>query len=355
MADQEHPADKEHPAETAPVVYILHGEDEFQIAQTLAEMEQRLGDPATVAMNTTRLDGNTFRLDELLSVAGAMPFLAKRRLVILNHPLAKVSGKLAQDKFIRQIEQIPATTALILVEPRMLTPDSDRRKGKIHWLETWAVGLPKHVLIKAFPLPKGAEWNKRLQEMARKAGGQIAPDAAEMLYSLLDGDLRLANQEVEKLLAYVNYSRPVEMDDVEAVTADVGQGDIFAMVDALGSKDGRKAMSVLRRLLEYQDYFAIFGMVVRQFRLLVQTREILDQGGGRNEVVTGLKLGGRAFIADRMIPQARRFSMADLKRIYHQLLQVDQAVKTSQMEGELALETLAAALTTGVETNSGLR
>ena len=46
---------------------------------------------------------------------------------------------------------------------------------------------------------------------------------------------------MHKLLAYVNYQRAVEIDDVQNLTTDSSQGDIFAMVDALSAKDGRKA------------------------------------------------------------------------------------------------------------------
>lgn len=346
-------------AEKPPIVDILHGEDEFQIAQKLAELETRLynpanaekekrpGNAATAAMNTSRLDGNTFQLDQLLSVAAALPFLAERRLVILHLPLAKLSEKRTFEKFTRQLEQIPASTALALV----LLPDKDDKKTKkiMEWIQKWAENNPERAWMKSYPLPKGGEWIKRVQDMAKQKEGQISPAAAQLLYQLLDGDPRLAQQEVEKLLAYVNYSRPVETDDVEALTVDVGQGDIFKMVDALGNRDGRTALSLLLRKLEYQDYFIIFGMVVRQFRMLIQTRELLDFGGGRKDVVAGLKLWGKEFIADRMIQQARRFSLADLKRIYHQLLGVDEAVKSSQMEGSLALETLVTALTSDAE------
>ena len=37
-------------------------------------------------------------------------------------------------------------------------------------------------------------------------------------------------------------------------------------------------MSMLQRMLEYQDYYSIFGMIVRQYRMLVQMREQLDLG-----------------------------------------------------------------------------
>ncbi len=166
-----------------------------------------------------------------------------------------------------------------------------------------------------------------------------------MLATLVDSDPRLAYQETQKLLAYVNYSRTVEADDVQMLTADVGQGDVFVLVEALGNRDGRKALGMLQRLLEYQDYFSIFGMVVRQFRQLILTRDILDSGGGKDEIVRGLKLFPNPWLAERLIIQARRFTAHDLVRIYHRLLEVDEAVKTSQMTGDLALVTLVASLT----------
>ena len=183
--------------------------------------------------------------------------------------------------------------------------------------------------------------------MANNAGGQITPAAAELLSGLIDGDLRLADQEVQKLVAYVNYKRPVEVEDVEALTADVGQGDIFKLVEALGGRDGRLALGMLRRLLEYQDSPSIFGMVVRQFRMLIQVREILDRGGGSKEVMRHVEGAQSNYRADPLIAQARRFSFDDLVRIYHKLLDIDEAVKTSQMPGDLALETLVASLVSG--------
>jgi DNA polymerase-3 subunit delta len=332
-------------AETTPVVYLLHGEDEYSIAQTLADMEKRLGDAATAEMNTTRLDGATYNLEQLLSVASAMPFLAKRRLVILSDSLSRITPEAAQKKFLAQLEKIPATTALIVVENRKLVSERERRNGKKHWLERWVEGRGERAWMKEYPLPKGAELSGRIQEMAKKSGGQITAEAASLLSTLVDGDPRLANQEIQKLLAYVNYSRTVEADDVQLLTADVGQGDVFVLVDALGNRDGRKALGMLHRLLEYQEYFAIFGMVVRQFRYLILAREILDEGGGKDEVVRGLKLYTNAWLAERLITQARRFMAQDLVRIYRRLLEVDVAVKSSQMTGDLALETLVASLT----------
>ena len=330
-------------AEAAPVIYLLHGEDEFAIAQFVSEMESRLGDPARAAMNITRLEGNDFDPNGLLSIASAMPFLAKRRLVILVNPLRRFTSPSARERFTGQLDKIPLTTALVIVEHRTLTSEADRRRNKIHWLEKWSEGHGERVYIRAFPLPKGAMLVRRIRDQARQAGGQITPQAAELLASLVDGDPRLADQEIQKLLAYVNYSRPVEPDDVELLTADLGQGNIFAMVDALGNQNGRAAVDMLHRLLEQQDPMPIFGMVVRQFRLLLLAREVLDEGGNRNDIARQLRVP--PFVADKLIVQARRFSIPVLESIYHRLLDIDEAIKTGKVPGELALDTLVAAHT----------
>jgi len=329
-------------ADVTPVVYLLHGEDEFAIARFVSKLESRMGDPATAALNTTRLDGRSYNLDELLSVATALPFLAKRRLVILFHPLARLTNREAQEKFLDQLEKIPPTTAMVLIQYNLLTNERERREGKSNWLEKWALDQGNRAFVRAFPLPKGASMVRWIQDQTGRSGGQVTLQAAVHLASLVGGDPRLADQEIQKLLAYVNYQRPVEVDDVEALTADASQGDIFVMVDSLAVGDGRRALEMLHRLLEHQDHMSIFGMVVRQFRLLLLTRELLDSDRGREDVYS--ELGVAPFLADKLILQARRFTMPSLEVIYHRLLEVDEAMKTSQVPGDLALETLVAGL-----------
>jgi DNA polymerase-3 subunit delta len=329
--------------ESPPVIYLLHGEDEFEIAGYVSDLESKLGDPGSVAMNLTRLDGHSFNPDELLSVAVTMPFLAKRRLVVLTHPSANLTSPTARKKFIQQLEQVPPTTALVLIEDHILTTEKDRRNGKIHWLEKWALGAGDRVYIKACPLPKGIMMGRWIQDQARKYGGHFAPGAADLLGSLVGGDPRLADQEISKLLAYVNYKRPVDVDDIELLTPDAGQGNIFVLVDSLAGGDGRSTMNMLHRLLEEQDGFSIFGMVVRQFRLLILTREILDQGGDSSRVARQLKTP--SFLAEKLTNQARRFRLTDLEMTYHRLLELDEAMKTGEMPSDLALETFVANFT----------
>jgi DNA polymerase-3 subunit delta len=138
----------------------------------------------------------------------------------------------------------------------------------------------------------------------------------------------------------VDYKHAVELADVEAVSIVTAQGNVFEMVDALGTGNGKKALASLHQLLESEEPFQIFGMVVRQFRLLLQAREIMDARGNSQSV--SRELGIAPFVAEKVYGQARGFSLESLEVIYHRLLQLDEDVKTGVMPIETALEIFVA-------------
>ena len=326
-----------------PVVYLLHGDDEYAIAKFIANMEAKMGDPSTAGMNTTHFKAGTPSLDELASVAQSMPFLSQRRLVVLHDPLANMQSAKVRDRFKSLLENIPATTALVLVINRPLVSARDKRQGMLHWLQKWGIEHSGLVYEKELLLARGPELVRWIQKQAREEGGEITPDGAAVLASLVDDDPRLATQEISKLLAFVNYCRPVEPDDVEYLVASVGGGDVFAMVDALGNQNGQQALRMLHKLLANDDPLRLYGMVIRQFRLMLLTRELVDAGYRENEIARELKT--YPFVVRKLIPQARNFSMETLEDIYRRLLDIDEAIKTGQIEGDIALDTLVTTLT----------
>ena len=69
--------------------YLFHGEDEFSRSETLADFKKKMGDPGLAGLNITIFDGNKVTLGELQHACDSVPFMAERRLVIveglLNH------------------------------------------------------------------------------------------------------------------------------------------------------------------------------------------------------------------------------------------------------------------------------
>ncbi len=320
-----------------PNLFFLFGNDEFAISRKLKEFEADFPDPTSADMNTARLDARFVSEDDLNNALNAMPFLAKRRLVLLANPSAKYNNPSARKKFLEYIGNTPETTRLVMyetVEPR----DADK-----HWLAKWAEKNEGKMHVKAFMLPKLRDMTGWIVNETKNQGGQIEPRAAEMLKDMVGVDTRQAGMEIAKLLAYVNWARPVKVEDVEAVCIVTSQQSVFDFVDALSNGSGKSAQRLLHRLFETDDPFALWGMVVRQFRLLLQAREILDGRGNKDDVARAL--GVHPFVAEKTAQQAAHFSMDTLEAVYRRLLKIDEGVKTGQVTLDLALDTLVVELT----------
>ena len=320
-----------------PNVYFLYGNDEFAIARRLKEFESDFADPTSADMNTAHLEARTMGSDELNTAVNAMPFLAPRRLVTLANPSGKYAKPNQRNEFKEFIQKVPGTARLVIYETM------EPRDVNAHWLVKWAGKESKLVKTQPFMLPRPWEMAGWIVNETKNQGGEIEPSAAAKLAEMVGVNTRQAGQEIAKLLAYVNWERQVRVGDVEAVSIVTAQESVFDFVDALANGNGKSAQHLLHRLLESEDAFSLWGMVIRQFRLLLMAREVLDSHGGKDEVTQAL--GVHPFVAEKTTGQARAFTLPVLERIYHKLLEIDEGIKTGQFSLELALDMLVVELT----------
>ncbi len=312
-----------------PSVFLLHGNDEFAIARRLVAMRARL-DTATREMNFSRMDGRALDFESLHAALNAVPFLAARRLLILDHPSSQ-----PKDRLLELLEHCPPTSEVALVETVPLKPN--------HWLMRWA--HKSKVNVEVYLLPRRWEMPHWIEEEVKRQGGKIEAAAALRLAEMIGEDTRQAAQEIAKLLTYVDWQRTITLADVERLAVLVAHSSVFDFVDALSTGQCRQAQHILHRLLEEDDPLAVWGMIIRQFRLLLLTREILEEGGGQSQVQKELLL--HEFVAQKMTAQARLLAINDLESIYRTLLKIDEDAKTGQMPLEVALDMLIAQLAEG--------
>jgi len=130
---------------------------------------------------------------------------------------------------------------------------------------------------------------------------------------------------------------------VQTLTPAGGEAIIWDMVDAMGQRRGPVAQRELHRLLLSEEPLRILSMIVRQYRLLLQAREMLDERASEADISKALGL--HSFPTGKICAQARHFSLGDLEQIYRRLLDYEVEIKTGRIEAEAALDTLVGALT----------
>jgi DNA polymerase-3 subunit delta len=349
-------------------IHFLYGNDEYAIARRVQKLAAIFTDASEAEMNTARLDARTMTQEQWVNAVHALPFLAKQRLVVLAHPSARFSRRRtrgaasaepgadadsgasqqeeaksaaeAREKFLASLESLPETTALVITETMEFRTRSDRDAAEKHWLAAWL--RKRHHSVELLVQPQLNMMAGWIMKEARAQGGEVANQGAARLADMVGTDTRQAAQEITKLLTYVNWKRPVTAADVEALSPLTAAPDVFAMVDALANRKGKEAQRLLHRLLEFQDEFSMWGMIIRQFRLVLLAREVLDNGGG--EAQAAQAMGVQPFVAGKALTQARNFTMARLEQIYHRLLEIDEGAKTGRMPLDVALDLLVAEL-----------
>lgn len=327
---------------SAPTFYIFHGEDIIRRDEELLKMRAAMGENGD--LNRSEFDGAVATVPDIVSAVKVVPFLAEKRLVIARGLLSHISrrgagnaGKKSTDRLIAELPNLPAYARLALVEDETLRASNRVLKA--------ANKLPNG-FVRHFAKP--TDLTGWIIARARDEYAQeIAPAAASAIASIVNQDLLRADNELHKLACYVDGERPIDESDVAALCPYVPEADIFKLVDALAQGHGEQATRLVHQSLHDDPRdpgFRLFAMFVRQFRLLLMTRDHLDGGGGAGREAVAAALGVHPFVAGKLAAQARRFDIHQLDAILKRLQRYDQDMKTGRIAPRLALDLLVTSL-----------
>jgi hypothetical protein len=87
------------------LLYILLGEDDFSLAQSLEEIKRGVGEPDLLLTNMVTLNGSEVTLNHLQTACETLPFMGETRLVIVSG-LLKRFEKLYGDEALQCLERL---------------------------------------------------------------------------------------------------------------------------------------------------------------------------------------------------------------------------------------------------------
>lgn len=323
-----------------PKLYLLHGDDDFSRDEELARVRRRAEEGPMGDLNTTLLSGDDLALEQLIQTCDTLPFMGERRLVIVRGLLGALPADARREPMpalLNYLERMPESTALMLIEDGFVK--ASHPVYRLVQERPWG-------FQKAFQRPRpGSQLNLWIQQRARGKGTQIEPGAAALLAAAVGNDLRLLEMEMEKLALHAG-GGPIGEADVEAVVSGNFESDIFALVDALGERDGGRAHAQLHHLLlKGENALGVLSMMARQVRLLLQLKDL--QTRGADDSVIQKNLGVHPFVLKKLHRQAPRFTLEQLLTAHRKVVETDWSIKRGRMEETTALDWLVAQLVGG--------
>jgi DNA polymerase-3 subunit delta len=315
--------------------YIFTGSEDFLMDEAVDAICARLLPAEQRAAGFCRAGGREHTLEQVLDLAGTVSLFADSRLVVV--PDAHYFSK----------EQAGNDAGM----DRLLAADAEGRPGST--LVFYVPELPKNTkylkrlasagAVYHFPPLKQRElfdWLQRKFAVNGKAAGR---EALTLLVERVGRDLRRLASETDKLCTYLGNEQELDVKSVLMATARSLQGDIFALTDAVIFGRTDKALTQLQDLLASgEPPLRILAMLVRQFRLLGESLELLDRGCLPGELAARLSL--HPYAAEVLARQAQQTEQSWIMTCVDLLLQADLDIKRGRVNQTLVLETLVVAL-----------
>ena len=289
------------------MIVVLEGKDEYRLSERVSEFRLTVTPPEMSNINTTMLDGNIVTIEELLTSLSTVPFMADRRLVIVEGLLNRLGGS-KKDlgewlNFPDLLKDLPPTANLLLIErepiPSNKLLSTILRLGQV---EKFSPLRHRDLL----------DW---INTRCSKLGLDIERTAVALIADSVGSELRLIDSELNKIKTY-SRGRLITREDITLMVPYVRQQNVFRVVDSViegRTRDALNASSMLIGLGESPS--GIVRMIERQLRFLILAKHLLSRKIPTGDIGKHINLSGyplqKTLEMERKISQARIMSMHD--------------------------------------------
>ena len=192
----------------------------------------------------------------------------------------------------------------------------------------------------------GADLSKWIEQEIKSREGKISSSAAQFLAQNVGGDMWRLNSLVDQLVAYTSSpgrqtplrsplergkGEEIQLADVQLFLEEKVDDNIFNMAEAVARGDRKMAFKLIgaqRRAGEDEGY--VFSMILRQFRILVELRDLFEREDNATSEELAQKVGLHPFVVKKSLPMVKKYNLEKLKELYSRLLQIDIKTKTGQ-------------------------
>lgn len=287
--------------------YLLQGEDYYLYDKALS-MIKKSCNILMPDFDFAVLDDENFSMKALIDSAYILPLGSKRRLILVKN-VTKISEN--DKKLLLDYLSKPTDTTVIVIFDYLQKFDFIKNSSGFVDCKRFDKLTATAVIVKELE-----KYNKK-----------ISKEALDCLFDYCNGYLTRMMNELVKLSFYDLDDPLITKKLVENLTAKDNEFVVYELTEALGKKDGDKALTVLSQMPK-----EVLGLITNHFRRLffISTSSLSDK-----ELAS--LLGIKEFAVAKQRQQTKNFSKIQLKKIYALLEQVDYAIKSGAMLQENAI------------------
>lgn len=310
------------------MIFFLYGKDNFRSLQKLKQIVACHEKVHTTGLNLRFFDCQKHTFEDFRDQVRTKSMFQEKKLFVVRNAFSSADFKQA---FLQHQDLFSKTQNLIV-----FYEDKDL-SGK----DSFFIWLQKNSTSQKFDILKGSQLKNWIKKQLTKYNAEIEPAALSLLIERTNNDLWQISNELQKLVSYKNHKDKITIfiQDVEALTPQKLDPNIFKTIDFIAQKQKQKALSLIHEHLQKGDNpIYLLSMITFQFRNLLIVKELTMRSGARNSALN--KLGMHPFVLRKSLWLAQKFSFEELKKIYQKIFQIDLAIKSGKIEPEMAIDLL---------------
>ncbi|AKL95813.1 DNA polymerase III subunit delta [Clostridium aceticum] len=319
-------------------IYLLYGEETYLVEEFIKVIKEKVVGKGFEDLNFFIIEGKEFTLEKLIDACETLPFMAERKLVLVND-LEIFQGKKKsiseeeEKRLVAYIANIPETTSLVFngstsIDSRKKVVKEIQKQGIVLHCERLNAKELKHWVQKSIRKYDKTMDLKEIEYFIENID-YLGKTAAQ---SLLD-----VENEIKKIVAFMGERSTVTLSDLESIFTSSFQNDIFKLLDAIEKKRMGEAIKRFNAMIHKgEPIVKIAATLGNQVRNLLKTKLLLEEGYS-SKMIAG-KIGIHPFVATKCANQCKGFTIERLEGLLSQFLQVDLAIKSGKMKDHIALE-----------------
>jgi DNA polymerase-3 subunit delta len=301
--------------------FLVYGEDTFRSRKFLAATREQFSKKRdATGFNTVLVRAREEGMPIALEAIVSSPFLAERKLVILEQFLSEASEK-DQAVLAELLPKKPASTNVIFFED---AGQADFKKSPLYAL------LAAQEYTVEYPALSATEAMQFVRNEIVTRGLVISPGAAQKLVAVVGVESSKLFHEAEKLCAYAAAGNrtTIPEGDIKLLACGSVEPQFFAFLDACFSGQSTEALRYIdASITSPGDGIQMCSALSRHVRSSIAVKELMSRGEKDKNAIAA-RLGVHPFATGKIMRLVSFFSDAALQSLFCELSAIERRLKS---------------------------
>lgn len=297
-------------------LYLIVGEDQELINFYLNKIMKEIGLDEEKKIN---YDMNTSSISDILDEVSMISLFSSEKVVIgYNFDISKINDN-DRDYLIRYLNNNNSNDRYII----LIAGKVDGRS------KDYKIFKDKFKIIDLLQVDNGKDIYKYVEDYIKDRGYKIDKYNLDYLVELLGNDINNINNEIDKILLYLNDDQVISREVIDKLVSDNIDNIMYEFTNAVLDRDYEKISKMYNDFkMENVGYDYLIGSLGNALRGALVIKILYNQGNANNEIAKFI--GKKEFYIKKMIERLYNYTVDDLCMMIDKLGIIDREYKSGK-------------------------